>query len=167
MAFALCADPCCQVDSSDMLPQSDFLDSEAALNALIAGFENGTWPKAQWTHAAHLAVGACYILDGNSALDRLRANIPVYNVSQGGKNTEDSGYHETLTCFWHDAIRDFIGTLPDGLDRLAIARAVVTEFAPKSDLFREYYDFDVVNSREARARWIPPTNSPARRQERE
>ncbi len=136
----------------------DFLTSDASLNALMAGFEDRTWPKEQWTHSAHLAAGACYILDNrDTALDRLRWEIPRYNVSQGGANTEDSGYHETLTCFWHDMIRDFIGTLPAGLDRLAVVRAVVMEFAPKRDLFREYYDFDVVASREARAKWIPPT----------
>lgn len=139
----------------------DFLVSDAALDALIAGFEGGMWPKGQWTHAAHLAAGACYILDNSdTALDRLRAEIPRYNVRQGGANTEDSGYHETLTCFWHDIIRDFVGTMPAGLDRLAVVRAVVTEFAPKRDLFREYYEFDVVNSREARARWIPPNSRP-------
>lgn len=134
----------------------DFLDSDATLEALLAGFENGTWPKEQWTHAAHVTLGTCYILDGEGALDRLRSGIPQYNVSQGGQNTEDSGYHETLTCFWHDVIREYIGTLPAGLDRLTITRAVVTEFAPKRDIFREYYDFDVVKSREARATWIPP-----------
>jgi hypothetical protein len=144
-----------------MLP--DFLSDDAALSTLIAGFEDGTWPKGQWTHAAHLALGACYILDGDSALDRLRANIPRYNVSQGGANTEDSGYHETLTCFWYDVIRDFIGTLPAGLDRLATVREVVMEFAPQRDLFRQYYDFDVVNSREARAKWIPPIITPGYR----
>lgn len=141
-------------------PLPDYLVSEAALDALIAGFEDGSWPKAQWTHAAHLTVGACYILEGDTALERLRANIPRYNVSQGGANTEDSGYHETLTCFWYGVIRDFIGALPPGFDRLSIAREVVTEFAPQRDLFRQYYDFDVVNSREARARWIPPTSAP-------
>jgi hypothetical protein len=138
-----------------MLP--DFLATDAALDGLIAGFEDGTWPKRQWTHAAHLTVGACYILSNpDSALNNLRANIPRYNVSQGGANTEDSGYHETLTCFWHDVIRDFIGALPVRLNRLGTVRAVVTEFAPKRDLFRQYYEFDVVNSREARAKWIPP-----------
>jgi hypothetical protein len=81
-----------------MMPP-DFLSSDATLDALIAGFEDGTWPKAQWTHAAHLALGACYILKGNRALDRLRTGIPRYNISQGGANTDDSGYHETLTCF--------------------------------------------------------------------
>jgi hypothetical protein len=138
-------------------PLPEFLSSDATLDALIAGFEDGTWPKAQWTHAAHLAAAACYILHGESVLDRLRTNISRYNVSQGGENTEESGYHETLTCFWYGVIRDFVGTLPAGLDRLAVAREVVTEFAPQRDLFMQYYDFDVVKSREARAKWIPPT----------
>jgi hypothetical protein len=141
----------------------EFLASEAALTALIAGFEDGSWPSAQWNHAAHLTVGACYILEGNSALDRLRVGISRYNVLQGGYNTEDRGYHETLTCFWHNVIRDFIATLPGAPDRLTVARAVVTEFAPQRDLFLRYYDFDVVKSREARAKWIPPTTKPPNR----
>jgi hypothetical protein len=141
-------------------PLPDFLADELSLRALIEGFEAGSWPIGQWTHAAHLAMGACYVLDGNGALDRMRRNIPRYNISQGGANTEDSGYHETLTCFWHDVIRDFIAALPPDLSRLEIVRLVVTEFAPKRDLFRQYYDFDVVKSREARAKWIPPTLQP-------
>lgn len=135
----------------------DFVADDASLDRLIQGFEDGTWPKAQWTHAAHLALGACYILQGESALDRLRTAIPRYNVAQGGKNTVDSGYHETLTCFWHAIIRGFIQSQPKDTTRLEIVRAVVAEYAPQRDLFRKYYDFDVVNSREARATWIPPT----------
>ena len=138
----------------------DFLENDVTLDALLAGFEDGTWPKEQWTHAAHVTMGACYILQGDNALERMRTEIPRYNTRQGGANTEDSGYHETLTCFWHDVIRDYIRALPAGLDRLAIARAAVTEFAPKRDMFRQYYDFDVVKSREARAKWIPPNLTP-------
>ncbi len=142
----------------------EFLASDVALAALIAGFEDGTWPKERWTHAAHLAMGACYILDGGvdggAALDRMRRNIPQYNVSQGGVNTEDSGYHETLTCFWHDVIRDFITTLPAGQRRLETVQAVVAHFASQRDLFRHYYTLDVVKSREARAKWIPPDRRP-------
>ncbi len=138
-----------------------FLESEAALNALIAGFEDGTWPKSGWTHGAHLAMGAFYVLDGPDALKRMRANIPKYNVSQGGANTEDSGYHDTLTVFWHDRIRECVAALPDSCARLEIVRRVVGEFESRRDLFREYYSFDVVRSREARARWVPPDRMPA------
>jgi hypothetical protein len=47
-------------------------------------------------------------------------------------------------------------SLPSGLSKPEIARRVAAEFAPKRDLFREYYDFDVLKSRVARAEWIPP-----------
>lgn len=133
-----------------------FPADEAALAALIAGFEEGTWPGAEWKHAHHLVVAACYMLDGDDALERLRTNIPKYNVAQGGQNTADSGYHETLTVFWYEMVRAFIDRLPKGMTRLEVTQRVVEEFAPKRDMFREYWDFDVVESREARAAWIAP-----------
>jgi hypothetical protein len=129
---------------------------EEWIDELLRGFGNGTWPSREWKHMHHLVLAACYILDGDQALERLRAGIPRYNVSQGGENTVDSGYHETLTCFWHLIIHDFIAKLPPGLSRAEAVRRVVDEYAAQRDLFREYYDFDVVKSREARATWIPP-----------
>ena len=134
-----------------------FLEDDNALQSLVSSFENGTWPIGGWRHSHHLAVAACYVLDGPDALDRLRRNIPAYNVAQGGQNTPDSGYHETLTVFWYEVVSRFIAQLPGGLTRLEVTRRVVAEFAPQRDLFRDYYDFDVVKSREARARWIPPS----------
>ena len=130
-----------------------------SLQELVQGFKNGTWPGSNWKHAHHLMLAACYILDHEDALQRLRANIPLYNLSQGGQNTPDSGYHETLTVFWYEIVRDFIQALPAGLPRVEIVRRVVDEFAPQRDLFRRYYDFDVVTSREARAVWIPPSRA--------
>jgi len=130
---------------------------EHHLDELVAGFEDGSWPTERWTHAAHLSTAVCYVLrDGDAALDSLRTGIPRYNELRGGKNTEDGGYHETLTCFWFEVIREFIGMLPADLTRAQVVAEVVAEFGPRRDLFREYYDFDVVKSREARARWIPP-----------
>ena len=35
-------------------------------------------------------------------------------------------------------------------------QALVDEFGSRRDLFREYYSFDVVKSREARAGWVEP-----------
>lgn len=130
--------------------------SGESLCSLVQGFEAGTWPAANWKHEQHVMLAACYILDYPDALERLRTGIPAYNVSQGGKNTADSGYHETLTIFWYLILRKFLTGIP-GMSRLESIHAAVREFAPKRDLFRDYYDFDVVKSTEARATWIPPT----------
>ncbi len=76
-------------------------------------WETGTLPKAQWTHAAHVAVGSYYaVCYRDSALEKTRAGILRYNQAAGTANTETSGYHETLTCFW-------AGILARGPHRLA------------------------------------------------
>jgi hypothetical protein len=135
----------------------EFLADDAALMAFRQRFENGTWPVCEFRHMHHLAIAACYIVDDPEPMDTLRARIRSYNVSQGGENTEDRGYHETITRFWVEIVGRHISALPKTLPRCEIARLVVDTFASQRDLFQEYYDFDVLKSREARANWIPPS----------
>jgi hypothetical protein len=73
----------------------------------------------------------------------------------GVRNTPDSGYHETLTLFWLGVIEARVRDLAGSSRRLA-ALGVVAEYGARRDLFKEYYSFDVVASREARARWVAP-----------
>lgn len=142
----------------------DFLSGESALTAFLARFEDGTWPVAEFHHAHHLAIAACYLRDDShagstardSVMDRLRTRIRLYNISQGGENTVDRGYHETLTRFWVEIVDRYMSSLPVELKRIEVARLVVAEFRGRRDLFRDYFDFDVVASREARSAWIPP-----------
>ena len=136
----------------------DFLESERALANFIGQFERGTLPKAMWTHRAHLAVGTWYLVNfpEKIAIGRVRTGIQHYNRCVGTANTPSSGYHETLTLFWLRTIRRFL-LENDGMgDKLKAVRGVVEEFGGQRDLFKQYYSFDVVASREARARWVPP-----------
>jgi hypothetical protein len=41
--------------------------------------------------------------------------------------------------------------------RAEFATLAVERFTPQRDLFRRFYDFDVIASTEARVEWIPPT----------
>ena len=134
------------------------LDTEESLDHFIAAFEDGTWPISEWKHVHHLAMAACYIVmfGKDEALRRARVNIARYNEAQGGENTDHSGYHETLTVFWIDAVAR---TLPSGGTRLETVQHVVNVLAPQRDLWREFYSFDVVKSREARLKYIPPDRS--------
>ncbi len=130
------------------------LESEADLAAFLAAFSATTLPAEQWTHAAHVAVAAAWIHENPaSALDRLRPAIREYNAATGGKNTETSGYHETLTRFWVLRIAE---TLPHEKSRLEAVRDAVARYGLQSRLFRQYYSFDVVNSVDARREWIAP-----------
>ena len=84
--------------------------TEATLDVLLRDFETGMIPKAQWTHATHLAVGGCYLLkhSEHEALERLRRGIRFLNERQGVANTPTGGYHETLTRFWLTVIHHFL-----------------------------------------------------------
>ena len=141
---------------SPVLPA--FLESEETLNEFLVCFETGTWPKAAWNHAAHVAVAGCYLIECSEqdVSNRVRRGICHYNDCTGTINSDHSGYHETLTLFWLAIVKARLGEVPDGLSRAEVIRLLITELAPKRDLYREYYSFDVVRFVEARHTWIEP-----------
>jgi hypothetical protein len=93
--------------------------------------------------------------DKAECLEHFRRDLNRFNESVGGANTEDSGYHETITVFWLDTIRAFLHR--KSLPRLEAVRLTVAEYAGQLRLPQSRYNFDLIKSREARARWIPPT----------
>jgi hypothetical protein len=132
------------------------------IRRLRSGFDTRTLPGTEFNHAAHIAVGATYVceLGAEGALEHLRVAIPRYNVSQGGQNTDTSGYHETLTRFWVERLGEFLRTLPPQSSVEERALAAVGEFSTRVKLFEQYYSFDVVRSLEARRHWIAPDRTP-------
>ena len=46
------------------------------------------------------------------------------------------------------------------MKRAEFAALAVDRFVSRRDIFREYYDFDLVGSTEARMRWVEPTLKP-------
>jgi hypothetical protein len=135
-----------------------WLETEAALARFVRDFEDGTLPRAEWTHAAHLAVASWYLLEfpKDEAVQRVRNGIPRYNERAGIRNTPDSGYHETLTRFWLEIVSAFLIRRDAPAGRLEQVRRVVAEFAGRRDLHRKFYSFDVVQSRQARREWVTP-----------
>jgi hypothetical protein len=137
-------------------------ESDASLAEFIAGFENGTYPKAMWTHQAHVVMAAHYLTQHPvcEATRIIRARIPAYNVAQGGQNTEDSGYHETLTIFWVWMVAGFLASLPAGMARLDRIGATAERFGKQSSFHRKYYEHNVIGDTEARRSWVPPPSWP-------
>ena len=58
----------------------------------LRAFENGSYPKEHWNHAAHLRMAGCYLTRyaPAEALVRMREGVRKYNEATGGKNTDDS-----------------------------------------------------------------------------
>jgi hypothetical protein len=134
---------------------------ESGIDTFIAAFEDGTLPKARWTHGAHILTGACYVhsFGEQAAIDRMRANVSAYNLAVGGQNTPTSGYHETVTILWIKILAGFRREHPS-ISRASFANLAVEHFAPQRDILSRYYDFDIVASQEARRAWLPPTLLP-------
>ena len=89
--------------------------TEAEINALIDRFEKQELPKVEWTHEAHLVMAIWYMThyDAKEALDRCRVNITLHNESVGTPNTDDEGYHESITKFWLWVAGKFIADQPE------------------------------------------------------
>jgi hypothetical protein len=135
--------------------------TEAEIDVFLSAFEEGTLPKTEWTHAAHLLTGACYVhgLGREGALEKMRLCVRRYNEAVGTRNTDTSGYHETITVMWIRLL-DGLRREVDPIARAEFAALAVERFSGRRDIFREYYDFDLVGSTEARLRWVEPTLRP-------
>jgi hypothetical protein len=84
----------------------EFLVSPEALVEFIRRIETAGVSKPEFTHAAHLAVGAYYaFVHRERAFEHTKAAILRQNVASGTENTETSGYHETLTRFWSELLQ--------------------------------------------------------------
>lgn len=128
----------------------------------MAEFAAGTFPRASWNHGAHVTVAGCYLqmYPQPEATRRIRDGIRHYNECQGTANTPDSGYHETLTLFWVAQVTHLLARSNPKLSRAEKVRQVVEALAPRRDLFRDYYSFDVVRSQQARREWMAPDVKP-------
>jgi len=132
-----------------------FLLSLEAYSAFLTAFEAGQLPRAEWNHAAHIAIAADTIYSGGGIAE-VRHRILTFNQSLAIENTPDSGYHETITRFWVDRIADLLAGLGRGATSWDAARAAVAAFAHRGRLFDAYYSYDIVSNRAARAGYVPP-----------
>ena len=147
--------------SALLLDTNPFLKTEANLDEFINAWKCGTLPKSCWTHAAHVGVAAYFAFAENpeSTMSILRDGIRHYNTCVGTSNSEESGYHETLTRFWATEVGNLVRS-GDFATRLDAVRAAIAAFGGDKYRFRLFYSFDVVGNRRARREWIEPDLSP-------
>jgi hypothetical protein len=77
-----------------------------SVQEFIELFEAAKLPRERWTHEAHLVAGCWYAwhLPMPLALDEIRVRIRAHNESVGTANTDSSGYHESITRLYMQAI---------------------------------------------------------------
>jgi NTE family protein len=146
----------------ECLRSRDTLLPEVDVEDLAARFAVPSLRDAEWTHVAHLAVGAWHVdrYGADDALLRLRDGIRRLNVSLGGTNTPTSGYHETITAAYVRLITAFLEACPSGLPLDArVKRLLASPLAGRNMLFT-FYSRDRLLSTEARAAWVEPDLAP-------
>ena len=99
--------------------------------------------------------GMCDQMGEDAALEHVRGCVQRFNVAVGGQNTPTSGYHETVTAFWIKLLSAFLQA-KQPISRPEFATLAVAEYGEQKDIYRHYWDFDVVASTVARAQWMPP-----------
>lgn len=127
------------------------------IEALIAGFEDGTWPAAKWTHHSHIYMALWYLskMPLEKASIQIKEGIKQYNVSQGGENTATSGYHETISEFYIRILHHYIRLTHFIPKDSHWQKAESEPFMDKDFPFR-FYSKDYLMSTEARVVWLAP-----------
>ena len=136
------------------------------LYTLVKAFENRTITKNDWTHAAHLAVGLYYLrtLPFAVAKNVMRDGIHWLNDKHATPNTDDSGYHETLTVFWLKRIWNFLDERQDVRNLATLANELIERFNDP-DLPLQHYTPELLFSAMARREYVSPDrriNNPVR-----
>lgn len=136
-------------------------DSVHEIQAFIGAFEACTLPKPQWTHHAHLLVALCYLRrhSFDEALGILRTRIRAYNDSVGTPNTDNSGYHETLTSLFLQGVQAHITGHNNEPLPMLFASLLHSPLCSKEWPLR-FYSHAHLTSVAARHHWVEPDVQP-------
>jgi hypothetical protein len=123
---------------------------------LFSRWENGLLTKEEWTHEMHLIMGAAVILKfGENALPEMKKRIIRHNEAVGIINSEDSGYHETLTAFWLQTVKQFLEEKNlTVFDEITIDEIICEEKLADRNCWLKFYKLETIQSKEVRRRVV-------------
>jgi hypothetical protein len=139
-----------------------YFHDDDAIDRLARGVIDGSCPKAEWTHAAHFAV-AFWVLrhwPDRPAETTLPNIIRAYNDATGVRNTDTSGYHETITLASIRAARSFLGGYPRSRPLHELVDLVMDTPLGDSGWILAYWSRERLFSVEARRMWVEPDLHP-------
>ena len=129
----------------------------AEIEEIGEGLLARTFPGDRFHHREHLLATA-YLMWCRPELE-LRRELPDiirrFNVAMGGKNTDDAGYHHTITIFYVDAIEQFFD-LAASHDLVTLCNAMLESPLRSKEFPLHFYTRDLLFSKEARRAWVDP-----------
>ncbi len=136
--------------------------SDQRMQAVTTGLLDRTLPAAQWTHEAHLMVGL-QVLRHRPETNWSRylpGIIWRYNEATGTPNTDERGYHETITQFYLLALGAVLDRLPRQLPISDVMRRVLRSRFAARDFSLDYWSRERLHSVQARRVWLDPDLQP-------
>jgi hypothetical protein len=129
-----------------------------SLDELAAAFCACTLPRDEWTHAAHLRVGAWHVHQHGAAeaLALLRTRIRRLNEHHGTENTATGGYHETITAANVRLIEEFVATFARDVPLETRVDALLAGALGERSMLLRFWSKEVLGSPRARAEWVDP-----------
>ena len=133
-----------------------------SLAELITAFRSCTLPRDQWTHTAHLRVGAWHVhhLGAEAARGELRSRIRRLNDHHGTPNSATSGYHETITIAYVRLIGGFLSAFPPEVALERRVEALIDGPLGERSFLLRFWSRERLMCAQARAEWIPPDLAP-------
>jgi hypothetical protein len=130
--------------------------AENEIREVVKKFERCQYAVEEFTHARHLTVACWYLctMSPEAALVRMRAGL-VRFISHHGKQ----GYHETITRFWMELLRDFLRQLPPATS-LTNKMNNALECIENKEVLYSYYTRERVMSEIAKREWVEPDLRP-------
>ena len=135
---------------------------DTAITHIATGLIARTLPKPEWTHAAHFAA-AIWLARHNPALlapPVIGAIIRSYNDATATPNTDDGGYHETITVASMRAVVAHLARFPVDAPLHIVANALLASPLGRSDWLLVHWRRETLFSVEARRGWIEPDLAP-------
>src|ERR1041385_8585835 len=126
--------------------------SDDEVKLLVAAFESGDLPAAEFKHSAHLAVALAYLSESPlaEATERMRRSLECFI-----QRHNQTGYHETLTVFWMRLLAHLAVARYPEMPLWQRANAVIASHGTKWPV-EAHYSKDLVSSSNARQTWVEP-----------
>ena len=131
--------------------------TDADLKYIADGIRSHTLPKSEWTHAAHFAAALWLFEDPNcDPFNDMPGIIRAYNLATGTPNSDDEGYHETITIASLRASEHVLKTRVHGMPLHEVLATLLSGPYGRSQWLLEYWSKSVLFSVKARRTWVDP-----------
>jgi hypothetical protein len=138
------------------------LFDDASIERLAVSVIDRSLPKSEWTHAGHFAA-ALWILRNRpdlAAPKEMRVLITRYNEATNTANTDDGGYHHTITLASMRAAADHLRRHGKDAPLHEALRSVMSSPLGHPDWLLAHWSRDTLFGVAARREWVEPDLAP-------